>query len=96
MIGGLGIATIDFGSTPASEAVVEVTGQTDITAACAVEAWFTARATADNNAEAHQQAAVFMRLVCSVPTDGVGFTLTAYCLMGYATGTFAIDWTWSD
>jgi hypothetical protein len=34
--------------------------------------------------------------VCSVPSAGDGFTVTAYCLFGYATGRFSIDWTWSD
>jgi hypothetical protein len=96
MPSGLGTAVIDFGATPSTEASVAVTGQSDITSACAVEAWVTARSTAGNDAEAHKQAAVFMRFVCSTPTDGVGFTITAYCLIGYATGEFEIDWTWSD
>lgn len=96
MASGLGTAVIDFGAIPATEVTVEVTGQADITSACAVEAWITARSTGDNDASAHKQAAVFLRLVCSEPVDGVGFTITAYCLIGYATGTFEIDWTWSD
>lgn len=56
MASGLGTATIDFGATPATEATVDVTGQADITSACAVEAWITARSTGDNDAAAHKQA----------------------------------------
>lgn len=96
MASGLGTALIDFGSTPANEASAEVIGQTGILAGSAVEAWVTARTTADNTANDHHQAAVNLRLVCSQPTEGVGFTITAYCLIGYATGQFEIDWIWSD
>lgn len=93
---GLGTAALDFGATPANEASVTVTGQTEITAECSAEAWFMARTTADNNADAHKQAAAFMRLVCSEPTPGAGFVITAYCLIGSATGEFTVDFTWSD
>lgn len=95
-VGGIGTATIDFGSTPATEASVTLSDQSDITATAWVEAWFMARSTTDNDAEAHKQAAATMRLVCSEPTPGVGFTITAYCLQGAATGTFKVEWTWSD
>jgi hypothetical protein len=95
-VGNIGTATIDFGATPVADASVAVTGQTDITATAYVEAWFMARSTAENDAEAHKQAAAVMRVVCSEPTAGVGFTITAYCLQGAATGTFKVEWTWSD
>ena len=93
---GVGTATIDFGATPATEASVAVTGQTAISATSRVEAWIMARTTADNDANAHKQAAAFFRLVCSEPTAGVGFTITAYCLVGAAVGEFDIEYTWSD
>ena len=95
-VGNIGTATIDFGATPATEASVSVSGQTDITAASYIESWFMARSTADNDAEAHKQAAAVMRVVCSEPSAGVGFTITAYCLHGAAVGTFKVEWTWSD
>ena len=94
-IGNIGTATIDFGVTPATEASVAVSDAT-ITAGAYIEPWIMARTTADNNASAHQQAAAFFRVVASEPTAGVGFTITAYCLHGAVTGTFKVDWTWSD
>jgi hypothetical protein len=95
-VGGIGTAILDFGTTPKAMASVEVTGQTEITAAAFIEAWFMASTTAENDSEAHKQAAAVMRVVCSEPNVGVGFTITAYCLQGAAIGTFKIQWTWSD
>ena len=94
-VGGIGTATIDFGATAATEASVAVADAT-ITADAYIEPWIMARTTVDNSAEDHQQAAAFMRVVASEPVVGVGFTITAYCLHGYAVGTFKVDWTWSD
>ena len=37
-----------------------------------------------------------MKLVCSEPVAGIGFTIAAYCLHGAVTGTFKVDWTWKD
>lgn len=96
MASGIGTAVIDFGASPVTEGSVAVAGQAAISSTSAAEAFFMARATGDNNADAHKQAAAYIRLVCSVPTAGVGFTITAYCLVGYVTGTFNIEWTWSD
>jgi hypothetical protein len=96
MASGLGTATIDFGATPATEASVVVSGQTDITADARIEAWVMARSTADNNTIDHQYAAVSFRLSTSEPVPGTGFSITAYNLFGYATGQFSIEWTWSD
>lgn len=94
--GGIGTAVLDFGSTPSTEATVEVSGQTDITAECFAEAWVMARSTETNTESDHQQAAAFFRVVCGQPVAGVGFTITAYCLVGAVTGTFKVEWTWSD
>jgi hypothetical protein len=94
--GNIGTATIDFGATPATEASVAITGQTGITPASFAEAWFMARSTADNTASDHQQAAAVMRLICSEPTTDTGFTITAQCLHGAVTGTFKVEWTWSN
>lgn len=96
MASGVGTAVIDFGSTPATEGSVAVTGQAEISAGSRAEAFFMARASGDNDADAHKQAAAYIRLVCSVPTPATGFTITAYCLVGYVTGTFNVEWTWSD
>lgn len=96
MTTGVGTAVIDFGATPATEATVEVTGQTDITADARVEAWVMARSTADNNTVDHQYAAVSFRISTSEPVAGVGFSITAYNLFGYATGQFKVEWIWSN
>lgn len=96
MPSGIGTATIDFGATPASEATVSVTGQAAISATSRAEAFIMSRSTATNTVEDHNFAAVSMRLVCSEPTPSVGFSITAYNLIGYATGEFSIEWTWSD
>ena len=94
-VGNIGTATIDFGATPATEASVAVSDAT-IPANVFIEPWIMARSTTDNTVNDHQQAAAFMRVVASEPNPGVGFTITAYCLNGFAVGTFKVDWTWSN
>lgn len=89
-----GTTTLDFTSTPSGEASVSITGLTTITATSRVEAWLMARATVDNDAEAHKAAAFFTRFVCSVPTAGVGFTITAFSLADL-TGLLSVEYTWS-
>jgi hypothetical protein len=96
MASGLGTATLDFGSGPSVEASVAVIGQAEITADSRIEAFVMARNTPDNGVVDHNFAAVSLRLICSDPTPGVGFTITAFNLFGYATGQFSIEWTWSD
>lgn len=95
MASGIGTATIDFGATPSSEASVDVIGQAEITATSRAEAFVMARGTGDAATD-QKFAAIAMRLVCSEPVAGAGFTITAYCLIGFATGTFEIEWIWSD
>lgn len=90
-----GIVDIDFGSTPSNEASVTVTGQTGILTTSTVDAQIMARATSDNTATMHQLAAINMRLSVSQPVADSGFTITAYCLIGYATGKFSVNWRWS-
>ncbi len=94
-VGGIGTAVIDFGAIPANEASVSVSDPTIVVGAY-IEPWIMARSTADNTADDHKQAAAFFRLVASEPIPGVGFTITAYCLVGQATGAFKVEWTWSD
>jgi hypothetical protein len=89
-----GIATIDFGSSPSVEASVTVSGQTGILTTSNVTLSIVARSTATNDTTAHSFASAALRLVSSTPSAGNGFTITAYCLIGYATGEFKIDWAW--
>lgn len=90
-----GIAEIDFGATPSTEASVTVTGQTGILTTSTVDAQIMARSTSNNTVAGHQLAALNMRFSISEPVANTGFTITAYCLIGYATGKFAINWRWS-
>lgn len=90
-----GTATIDFGSTPAAESSVTVTGQAAILATSQVEAWVMGATTASNDANAHMLAATSMRIFCGAPTAGQGFTITAINTMGLATGQFKIQWVWN-
>ncbi len=92
MANGLGTAILDFGATPATEATVEVTEQTDITADARVEAWVMARSTADNGTIDHQYAATSLRLSTSEPVPGVGFSITAYNLFGYLSIDDGVTW----
>lgn len=95
MASGIGTATIDFGATPASEASVAVIGQTAISATSRAEAFIMAKGSGNSLAD-QKFASISMRLVCSEPIAGTGFTITAYNLIGYVTGTFDIEWIWSD
>lgn len=90
-----GVVEIDFGSTPTNEASVTVTGQTGIQTTSTVDATIMARSTADNTLSDHQFAALSMRLSVSQPVADTGFTITAYNLIGFATGRFQINWRWS-
>ena len=95
MPSGIGTATLDFGATPATEASVTVTGQAEISVGSRAEAFVMAKGAGAALADQHF-AAVALRIVCGEPTPGAGFTISAYCLIGYATGAFDVEWTWSD
>lgn len=91
----IGTAVIDFGAYPgSSEAQVAVTGQTEILSTKKAEAWITAEATSDHTINDHAYASALVALTCSVPTDGVGFTIYARCL-DKMQGTFNVNWVWA-
>ena len=93
---GVGSATIDFGAQPGKNiATVDVTGQGAISTTSHAEAWFMADSTAEHNAYEHTMAPLLVALVCSVPTAGIGFTITASSQYNL-TGTLKIHWVWSD
>ena len=89
-----GTATLDFGASPSSEASVSVTGQTGITPSSRVKAWVMRKSTATNTTSDHEFAATAMRLSVGQPTSGVGFTIYAHCLIGFASGQFSVEWEW--
>lgn len=94
-MGAQGTTTIDFGSTPAESASVNITGQTSIIAGSHAEAFWMADSTAGNTATDHEEASAFCRLVCTDVVAGTGFTIKAFNTYALATGTFTIRWVWN-
>lgn len=92
-----GIVEIDFGLVPTDTGSISVAGQTNILATSKPHAFFSGRVSSDtlNDSEAHKFAGLAIKLVCSEPTPGIGFTIYAYCLIGKVTGKFKIDYIWS-
>ncbi|HNC90715.1 MAG TPA: hypothetical protein PL000_17430, partial [Anaerolineales bacterium] len=88
-----GTAEIDFGSTPTDSGSVSITGQTGILTTSRPRAWFVSRATTDNSAADHEQAAARCVVICSEPIADTGFTISVFC-QGYVTGKFSIEWSW--
>lgn len=75
---GQGSVEIDFGSGNGSnEASVNVTGLASITSSNAAEAFIMYEPSTDYTAEDQAYLDAFLGLTCSVPTDGVGFTIYA-------------------
>jgi hypothetical protein len=92
----VGTATIDFGSTPTSEASIVVTGQAAIASGSHVEAWIMGDATGGNDANVHKSLAAVARVVCHTIVAATGFTITVYIVGATgATGTFTLHWVWS-
>jgi hypothetical protein len=78
MASGQGFAEIDFGSGDGTnEASVAVTGLTTILSTNAAEAFMMYEASTDYTADDQAYLAAFVGLTCSIPTDGVGFTIYA-------------------
>jgi len=89
---GTGTATVDFGSTPLSEANVVVT-DASVTSSAYVEAFVMIDSTSDNDAGDHQHAAASWKLACE-PGSG-SFTLYVTALMDLFWGTFKIRYVWA-
>jgi hypothetical protein len=95
-MGAQGIATINFGATPVSEASVPVTSQTGFLAASSqAEAWFQEGSTGDNNTTLHRSLAFLAKTYCDTFLDGVGFTIRVTIPEGCASGQFKIPWGWN-
>jgi len=84
-------AVIDFGSTPSSEATVVVTGLTAITGTSKVDAFIQESSTVDNTVLDHQFAAVSLRFCAGSIVAATSVTISAFCTLGLATGTFNIN-----
>ncbi len=57
MLGASGSATLDFGSVPAENASVQITGQSGIIASSRAYAYFMSEVTTDNGTDEHEEAA---------------------------------------
>ena len=96
MAGGTGIAEIDFGAR-SEIASVAITGLGAIVATDHAEAFFMAEDhPTDHNADEHMIAALGVHLICSRPTAGVGFTITAVSGVGPLTGKYRCRYVWSS
>lgn len=92
--GFTGQVEIDFGSTPNNEASVVVTGQTGITQDAIIQVSLPARATSNNTANDAEFAAIAIDLSAGNIVDNVGFTVKAFCTIGFVTGKFKINYRW--
>jgi NADPH:quinone reductase-like Zn-dependent oxidoreductase len=94
--GGVGTAVLNFGADPGTDAAtVTVTGQTGITAASHVEAWFMADSTAENTADDHSLAQSLVRLTARNIVAGTGFGIDADVQGGQVSGTMKVHWVWN-
>lgn len=89
-----GVAVLDFGVTPQTDATVAVVGQAAILAASKVQVWFQGDTTADNSEADHILAGQVMGVASGIPTPGVGFTIDASATQWLVTGTFNVRWAW--
>lgn len=94
-MGAQGTATIDFGSTPVSEASIAVTGQGSIGSSSFAEAFLQDNSTGDNDAAAHKALAFLAKCYCDTLIAGTGFTIRVLMTDGSATGTFKVNWVWN-
>lgn len=90
----IGTAVLDFGSTPAQEASVAVTGQGAILSTSQIGASIRRNATSDNGVAEHEEGAALCPLVCGSIVVGTGFTIYAHPLAMLGRGTFNVDWAW--
>lgn len=86
-----GTATLDFGVVPADEATILVTGQSGLSAASFLEAFFMKESTADNTVAEHEEAAARCPLVCEF-VDATSFNIIASPEAAYGMGTFKVRW----
>jgi hypothetical protein len=94
--GGTGTAELDFGAGN-ELASVAITGLTGILVTDHAEAFFMAEDhLTDHNADEHMIAALGVHLICSKPTAGVGFNITAVSGVGPLTGKYNCRYVWSS
>lgn len=95
MASGQGNVEIDFGSgNGTNEASVAITGLSSITSTNAAEAFIMYEASTDYTADDQAYLSAFIGLTCSVPTDGVGFTIYARSTE-QLTGKVKVRYVWA-
>lgn len=88
-----GSALLDFGAG-AGDASVVITGQTQLAADSAVQAWLAPDDTDDHTADEHLAEPIRVLVTDVVP--GVGFTIRGiYDDAGLLDGKWSVAWTWS-
>jgi hypothetical protein len=88
-----GTATINFGSAPGSSTATVNVSQTNTTATSCPKLFVNGTSsTTTHNASEHALANMLFTLSCTSITSGVGFTISAYSLVGNLTGTFIISY----
>lgn len=91
--GATGTTVVDFGTAGAMSASVAVTGQANIVAGSAVDAWLVATATADHSVDEHLAENINVMAGAIVP--GTGFTIFALSQTLPLYGKWAVSWSWS-
>jgi len=92
----VGTGTIDFGATPADEAVVTVAGQAGLISSTHIEAWIQqGDSTADNGVDEHEEFAALCPFACQWTVDG-SFQAKAMPLAMLGIGTFKFHYAWSN
>ena len=95
MASGQGVVEIDFGTGNGSnEASVAITGLSSITSLHAAEAFIMYETSTDYTANDQAYLASLVRMVCSIPTNGVGFTIHARSLEKI-TGKIKVRYVWA-
>lgn len=85
-----GTGTIDFGATPADEAIVTI-NTSGLGANDHIEAWTMRDTHADNNVDEHEMMAVFGRWSC-LYVSATQFTAKCNLIGFLATGNFKFRW----
>jgi hypothetical protein len=94
-VSGTGTAIVDFGTQPASDAQLVITGQGGILAGSLVEAWLNYAATVDHTADEHRVEEFQIVAGGNSIVPGVGFTI--YMTSegpGGAFGHWSVSWVW--
>lgn len=90
-----GTAILNFGAFPGvTDASVAVTGQAGIVAGSYVDAWLTAKASADHSIEEHVVES--LQIVAGNIVAGTGFTIYGVNTQpGRIYGQWNVQWVWS-